>query len=164
MVSAERFAAALRTHGPRIVDAARAVGLTKTRVYQRADLAALAKAHTAAQRQPRNAARQLGCHGVTLPDETLARLDAYRTDMARRVGPARASRSAAVREIIRDALSGPLPEPHPPAILTYTLDLGDLWDMVGERAGTTDPRTVAGIVRAILAALPKRRNHARAGA
>jgi hypothetical protein len=49
------------------------------------------------------------------------------------------------------ALTGPLPEPAPVDGLAYFLDLGPLWDMVGDAAGTSDPREIAGVVRAMLA-------------
>lgn len=151
MVTPEAFAAALCDH-PRIADAARACGITKTWVYQRPDLRAIAQAHVAAGRRPRNAARQLGCHGIALSADVLARIDAYRAEMARRVGPARASRAAAVREIVAAALRRrePLPRPTDAEGEVIVLDLGEVWDKVGHRSGTTEPQRIAGIVRAIL--------------
>jgi len=151
MVTAAAFAAALQTH-PRVADAARAVGLSKARVYQRADLKALAQAHVAAERKPRNAARQLGCHSLALSHAILDRLDAYRAIMARRLGPARASRSAAVRAILAAALGGPLPEPLPAEGDVIVLDLGDVWDKVASAIGDDTPPHVAGAIRGALAA------------
>lgn len=153
MVTAEQFAAVLQTHPHiRIADAARAVGLSKARVYQREDLKALAQAHVAAERKPRNKARQLGCHSLALPRAILDRVDAYRADMARRLGPARASRSAAVRAILAVALGGPLPGPLPAEGKVIVLDLGDVWDKVAAAIGDDTPSSVAGAIRGILAA------------
>jgi hypothetical protein len=153
MVTAEQFAAVLQTHPHiRIADAARAVGLSKARVYQREDLKALAQAHVAAERKPRNAARQLGCHSLALSHAILDRLDAYRAIMARRLGPARASRSAAVRAILAAALVGPLPEPLPAEGDVVVLDLGDVWDKVAAVIGDGTPSSVAAAIRGILAA------------
>ena len=152
MVTPEALRAALAEH-PTVRAACLAAGCSLQRACQRADLRAVLAEHRASRPAPlpRDASRHLGRHKVILPDATARHLDALRAKMAPRVGPAAASRSAVARGLLAAALTGPLPEPAPVDGLAYFLDLGPLWDEVGAAAGTSDPREIAGVVRAMLA-------------
>ena len=157
----DQLRAALREH-PRPADAFKALGVTKQGVYfkrkdgtyQHPELVAILREHAAAaaEQLPRDAQRKVGKHFLALPPEILAGLDAVAAEEARRVGPKRASRSAVARRLVEDALQGPLPSPvSGDRAMKVTLDLGPAWDRLGAQLGTEDPRTIAGVVRAILA-------------
>ena len=151
-VTPEALRAALATH-PTVRAACLAAGCSLQWASKRPDLRAVLAEHKASRPAPlpRDASRHLGRHKVILPDATARHLDALRAKMVPRVGPAAASRSAAARGLLAVALTGPLPGPDPVEGLAYFLDLGPLWDMVGAAAGTSDPREIAGVVRAMLA-------------
>ena len=152
MVTPEALRAALATH-PTVRAACLAAGCSLQWASKKPELRAVLAEHKANRPAPlpRDASRHLGRHKIILPDATVRHLDALRAKMAPRIGPAAASRSAVARSLLAVALTGPLPEPAPVDGLAYFLDLGPLWDMVGAAAGTSDPREIAGVVRAILA-------------
>jgi len=154
MVTPDALRAALASGiHPTVRAACLAAGCSLQWASKKPELRAVLAEHKASRPAPlpRDASRHLGRHKVILPDATVRHLDALRAKMAPRVGPAAASRSAVARSLLAVALTGPLPEPAPVDGLAYFLDLGPLWDMVGAAAGTSDPREIAGIVRAILA-------------
>ena len=152
MVTPEALRAALAEH-PTVRAACLAAGCSLQWASKKPELRAVLAEHKASRPAPlpRDASRHLGRHKVILPDATARHLDALRAKMVPRVGPAAASRSAVARGLLAVALAGPLPEPAPVDGLAYFLDLGQLWDEVGAAAGTSDPREIAGVVRAMLA-------------
>lgn len=150
-VTPEALRAALAVH-PTVRAACVAAGCSLQRACQRPDLRTVLAEHKASRpaRPPKGEAR-LGRHKVILPDATVKHLDALRAEMVPRVGVAAANRSAVARGLLAAALTGHLPGPAPVDGLAHFLDLGPLWDEVGAAAGTSDPREIAAIVRAILA-------------
>lgn len=151
MVTPEALRAALATH-PTVRAACLAAGCSLQRACQRDDLRAVLAEHKANRpaRQPRDASRHLGRHGIALPSETLKQIDAARTRLVPLVGVRAASRSAVARAMLATH-GGPLPPPEDASGEVQWLDLGETWDDVGKAAGTVDPHQIAGIVRAMLA-------------
>lgn len=159
--TSEQLRDALRKH-PRPADAFKALGVTKAGVYfkrkdgnyQHPELVAILREHAAAQADnlPRDAQRKVGKHLLALPAETVAGLDARASTWAQTVGPKRATRSAVARQLLEDALQGPLPPPAPgDRAMKVTLDLGPVWGRLAAELGTEDPQAIAGVVRVILA-------------
>lgn len=148
----DQLRAALRDH-PRPADAFAALGTTKAGVYLKRDgqhthpeLVAILREHAAAGHVPRGAGRKAGEHSIALPAATVALLDALAAK-----GRRRGSRAAVARQLIEDALLGPLPDPLPAdGAMKRRLDLGPAWPALGAKAGTTDPQEIAGYARAIL--------------
>lgn len=131
-----------------------ALGITKQGVYFKRggahihpDLVAVLREHAkaTADKAPRNASGKQGLHKVRLPRSAVAYLDT----LAAKARP-RGSRSAVAREMIQEALLGPLPAPEDASGEYVVLDLGPAWTDLAARLGTDDPREVGGTVRAIL--------------
>ncbi len=150
--TAEALKAALATMSPEA--AFRAFGVTRQAIYFKRrgvhihpDLVAVLREHAAAtaDRTPRNASGKQGLHKVRLPRSAVAYLDT----LAAKARP-RGSRSAVAREMIQEALLGPLPAPEDASGEYVVLDLGPAWTDLAARLGTDDPREVGGTVRAIL--------------
>lgn len=155
----EQLRAALREH-VRVKPACAALGTTLAgirckradRTFLHPELVAVIDAHTAAQRLPRDKDRKAGRHTLALPPPIRKRLTVLCAARAAVVGPKRASRSAIARLLIDAALRGPLPAPLPgDGGLLVDLDLGPSWERLAAALDTTDPETIAGHVRAILA-------------
>lgn len=135
------LAAALNTHGS-IKAACEALGHWRDAIYRRPELRAVLDAW----QRPTPEGNERGLHEIALRPAVLRKLNAVATV------DGRLQRSAAVRGMIREALTGDLPPPdHREARSKTVLELGDTWDRLAARIGTTDPRTIAGVLRAIIA-------------